>query len=373
MYDNRKNDMVDVMFELLRAGVFGCDPNISDDMEVDWDALMVTASDQGLLGWVWDGICKLPADQKPSRLQLINWGLSAQEIRSRYEKQCMAINDLVQMCDQSGMRMLLLKGKGLANLFPNPSARPSGDVDVYFFDDFEKANRLLGGEGCIEHHLHTSCDYKGAHIEIHNIFVYPNSRVKKRVGEYLLEEVKNAELTAEGFYIFQPLPNLVYLLMHGLNHISYELDSTIFPIKIIVDLAMFIKTYQSQLPSHKAYALMDVFGLEKSFELMVYMSEWLLNVDLSIYHKGLIDKRDLCKIKDMLMNRGLVSPIPKGLPIFKQSKSYWIRYRELKSIAKYVPKKPRCGLFRVTWKLQCSLIIRRLLHIPEGKPIRNSI
>ena len=76
------------MIALLRYGVLDEKPTIlQPSSQVDWDRMMDIASAQGILAWVWDGICKLPKEFRPPRQQAINWGLSAQEIWDRHNMQ----------------------------------------------------------------------------------------------------------------------------------------------------------------------------------------------------------------------------------------------------------------------------------------------
>ena len=79
------DEMETYMLALLRYGVLDVKPSAyQPSSQVDWDRMMDVASAQGLLAWVWDGICKLPKEFHPPRQQAINWGLSAQETWDRY-------------------------------------------------------------------------------------------------------------------------------------------------------------------------------------------------------------------------------------------------------------------------------------------------
>ncbi len=90
------------------------------DVEVDWDGLMDVSKSQGFIAWVWDGICRLPVEQQPPRQYRINWGMSAQEIWDRYEKQKKVLAEMVEICNHNNMRLLLMKGIGLSELYPKP-------------------------------------------------------------------------------------------------------------------------------------------------------------------------------------------------------------------------------------------------------------
>lgn len=95
-----------IMFEFVRAAVLGRNPMISPNEVIDWDKLMDISTKQGLIAWVWDGICKLPQEQQPPRQQRINWGLSAQEIWQRYVQQKEVLAEIIGICNQNHIRLL---------------------------------------------------------------------------------------------------------------------------------------------------------------------------------------------------------------------------------------------------------------------------
>lgn len=365
--------LTEVMLELVRAAVMDRDPIIPKNTVIDWDKLMDIAQEQGLIAWVYDGICKLPAEQQPPRIYRINWGMSAQDIWDRYELQKSVLQDLISICEQHQMRLMLLKGIGLSGLFPNPQSRPSGDIDIYLFDDFEKGNELFGAVMDHETELHTCFIYKGVEIENHKLFVYDNSEVKGLVGKYLLNHTSDTIKTDVGYYTFAPIPNFVYLLMHALNHVNYESEDTIFSLKHILDLGMFLHKNQSQLPPAEILWVVWKLHLEESFELIVYLSEWLLQIDLKKYHQYRINPKDLKKIDVLFNKHGLSVPLERYPTLIKQSCAIWKRYRTLKPISKYIPVKPKCGLFRITNHMQWSFFLRRLFNLPEKGSVKENL
>ena len=359
--------LTEVMLELVRAAVLDQDPVLPENTKVDWDKLMDISQEQGVIAWVYDGICKLPVEQQPPRIYRINWGMSAQEIWDRYKLQKSALNDIVSICDHNQIRIMLMKGIGLSGLFPKPESRPSGDIDVYLFDDFEKGNKLFSAKVDQETELHTSFIYKGVEIENHKIFVYHNTKVKGLVGDYLLRHTSDAIITSDGYYTFAPLPNLVYLLMHALNHVNYASEDTIFSLKHILDIGMFIQKNRNQLIPEEVLRTMRELLLDKSFELMVYLSEWLYRVELREYHQNLIERNDLQKIGVLFNKQGLSAPLEHYPSLIKQAHAIHRRYNTLKPIAKYIPKKPKCSLRQITWYLQKLYFVRRLFKLPDGE------
>ena len=98
------NSLVLIMLEFVRAAVLERSPHVPQNIRIDWDRLMDMAAEQGLIAWVWDGICKLPVEMQPPRQQRISWSLSAQEIWDSYGHQKSVLKEVVAVCEQNNMR-----------------------------------------------------------------------------------------------------------------------------------------------------------------------------------------------------------------------------------------------------------------------------
>lgn len=340
-----------ILLELLRSAVLDREPSLPKDVVVNWDEQMDVSSRHGVLAWVWDGICKLPIDQQPPRQQRINWALSAQEIWDRYHKQKSALSEMVDVCNKNDMRFLLLKGIGLSELYPKPESRPSGDIDFFLFGDYEKGNQLFSaGKEFHETDLHSEIHYHGIEIENHKTIVYPNSKVKRKVSEYLLANLDKAEQSSSGYYELSPLQNLPYLMMHSLNHVNYGNGASLLPIRHIVDLGMFLKNNKSVLPQSAVFQLMTRLGLSKSFQLIVHLAESILDIDLHEYKCDSFSKQTLNTVLQ-LSNNLMEDSVSSNCGYFEYTKALWTRYNRLKSIANLIPVKPGSSLFYCTFRM----------------------
>lgn len=348
-----------VLFELLRAGVLDCQPQLPQDISINWDALMDDVSNHNILAWVWDGICKLPLEQQPPRQQRINWGLSAQEIWDAYYRRKKVINEMVSICNDNDVRLMILKGIGLSEIYPKPQSRPSGDIDIYLFNKFEKGKELFGEEVLEGTVLHDKYHYKGILVENHKMFIYPNTPVKKLVGAHLLNSLDRVILSPNGYYTFAPMDNMAYLMMHAFNHIRFVSDDGLYSLKSIVDLVVFFNTYRNSFSPNEVIGLMHKLGLAKPFELVVYFTEWLLKVECAEFHQGLIPEDDLKVIKDLIMNNGLAMAIPHTDSCLVQSKKLWERYRIYRIIYRYLPRH-KTNIFATTLRKQFAILFQKL-------------
>lgn len=115
-----------MLISMGRESSFEKDP--SPEM---WAHLFKMAKQQALLGVLNAGVHRLPAAQLPPAQLLAEWDRLAGkivEIHSRHERQ---VAELEALFERKGLRGCVLKGTGLARLYPDPGRRQCGDIDVW--------------------------------------------------------------------------------------------------------------------------------------------------------------------------------------------------------------------------------------------------
>lgn len=336
--ENESKEMMGFVYELLRSAVMDRDPRFDIGTTPDWDAMMKYASKEGVLAWLWDGICKLPKEQQPNRFQRISWDLSARQIWNRYELQHKVLLDILSKCNANQIRLLLMKGETLSIYYPKPKSRPSGDIDIFLFEDFEKGNNLFVQGQHSETDKHTSFYYKGVNVENHKVVINPNTETKKRVSEYIANSLDKVIYNPEGYYELSPIENFIFVMIHAYSHVHFGINTSLLNLKNITDLAVILNAKDNHLPASELIHQMKELHIEKTFDLTVYLSEWLLAVDLSQYHVNVVEEKDVAIIKDYFLHDGFYCTIPISLPYFKQVVLYWKRYHKIGHVYRYMPK-----------------------------------
>ena len=100
--------------------------------EADWKELYVIAQKQCLLGILFDGIRKQPAEHVGMKKELLlQWMAESQML----EKANVRLNDAAILVSEwfrkKGFRTCILKGQGNALMYPNPYSRTPGDIDIW--------------------------------------------------------------------------------------------------------------------------------------------------------------------------------------------------------------------------------------------------
>lgn len=243
-------------FSLVRRGI-GNDGTVLSDT-VDWRAVEALAQQQGLSAIVLDGVEAfrndgLPASCLPEKKQLTRWiGQVLQGYEHRYELYRRVIAEMAGFYNSHGYRMMVLKGYACSMTWPKPEHRPLGDIDIWQFGDYKKADALLASKKGIivdrSHHHHTVFHWRGFVVENHYDFVNVHrlkSNVQlesefKKLGE---DDTHYVELSGERVYIPSPNLHALFLIKHAMSDFS----SCSVSIRQILDWAFHVKRYGKEI------------------------------------------------------------------------------------------------------------------------------
>lgn len=203
----------------------------------DWAAFYEFAKKQTLIGVVFDGIQKLPKDVAPHLVLLMHWLGMSQRIKQRNERMNEATVDIYNKVKAAGYSCCILKGQGNATMYPNPSARTPGDVDIWVDAGREEIRRLAyllvkmaNGNVDDECFNHIGINVNGISVELHSTpgfmanFVY-NRRLQKWLKRNVGLQCSNIEELPNGVgAVAVPTLsfNIVYQLYHLYHHYFYE-------------------------------------------------------------------------------------------------------------------------------------------------------
>lgn len=224
---------------------------LSDCTTEGWTQMFKMAARQGLLAIAWDAVEKLQAEHGSlcrglSRETKIRWALSIKHIEEVHLRQREALKELAGIFAESGMRVMVLKGLGLAEMYPRPEHRECGDLDIYLScipdnvggdktdnvgggssDSFKKGNELMRKMGiAVEYDgtKHSKFYYKGIPVENHKNFLnVTTTRVDKDLERELmrmLQEQKCGSLDLGGITVDVPPPDfqMIFLTRHAITH-----------------------------------------------------------------------------------------------------------------------------------------------------------
>ena len=245
-----------IFFDFLRFCI-GSAKEIPDSLkEADWKELYAIAKKQCLVGVLFDGIKKLPAEHVGMKKELLlQWMAESQML----EKANVRLNDAaIQVSEwfrKKGFRTCILKGQGNALMYPNPYSRTPGDIDIWVEGGDKRVISFVSSisphEKACYHHIEFP-SYKGVEVEVHYrpsflLCFWHNRKLQKYYERVKEEQFSHRMMLGEQGEI--AIPTVEFNLIFQLTHIYSHLMNEGIGLRQLVDyyyvLCDFYKVYQN--------------------------------------------------------------------------------------------------------------------------------
>ena len=250
-----------IFFDFLRFYI-GTAKEIPDSLkEVDWKELYAIAKKQCLVGILFDGIKKLPAEYVGMKKELLlQWMAESQML----EKANVRLNDAaIQVSEwfqKKGFRTCILKGQGNALLYPNPYSRTPGDIDIWVEGEDKRVISFVRSisphEKACYHHIEFP-SYKGVEVEVHYrpsflLCFWHNRKLQKYYERVKEEQFSHRVMLGEQGEIAIPMVefNLIFQLTHIFSHLMNEGIGLRQLVDYYYVLCDFYKVYQNFSKTH---------------------------------------------------------------------------------------------------------------------------
>lgn len=244
-----------IFFDFLRFSIGPKSEIPSSLKEADWKELYAIAKKQCLVGILFDGIKKLPAEHVGMEKELLlQWMAESQML----EKANVRLNDAaIQVSEwflKKGFRTCILKGQGNALMYPNPYSRTPGDIDIWVEGGDKRVISFVRSisphEKACYHHIEFP-SYKGVEVEVHYrpsflLCFWHNRKLQKYYERLTEEQFSHRVMLGEQGEI--AIPTVEFNLIFQLTHISSHLMNEGIGLRQLVDyyyvLCDFYKVYQ---------------------------------------------------------------------------------------------------------------------------------
>ena len=244
-----------IFLNFLRFCIGSADEIPSSLKEADWKELYAIAKKQCLVGILFDGIKKLPAEHVGMRKELLlQWMAESQML----EKANARLNDAaIQVSEwfrKKGFRTCILKGQGNALMYPNPYSRTPGDIDIWVEGGDKRVISFVRSisphEKACYHHIEFP-SYKGVEVEVHYrpsflLCFWHNRKLQKYYERVKEEQFSHRVMLGEQGEI--AIPTVEFNLIFQLTHIYAHLMNEGIGLRQLLDyyfvLCDFYKVYQ---------------------------------------------------------------------------------------------------------------------------------
>lgn len=221
-----------IFFEFLRFCIGTVQEVPSSLKGADWRVLYAMARKQCLVGVLFDGIKRLPADVGMDKGLLFQWMAQNQTLRKANARLDKAAVEVAEWFGRKGFRTCVLKGQGNALLYPPGMERTPGDIDLWVDGGDRKVvsfvRSLSPDEKVCYHHIGFP-EYNGVEVEVHFrpsfLFCFRHNRCLQGYYERVMDEqfAHKVKLGEQGEVAVPKAEfNLIFQLTHIFTHLMNE-------------------------------------------------------------------------------------------------------------------------------------------------------
>lgn len=277
-------EVISLFFKLIRCGI-GKESMLPLAPTVgQWEQLYDLACRHTLQGIAFAGIERLPKEQRPPSSLILKWYQTVLVIKNTNKEMTAKASKVIAQFRKDGFRSLVLKGQGIAQYYPQPHLRVSGDIDLWIEGGCDRVisyvSRIIPRCSPVYHHVDFPV-LPDTGIELHYrpTWMY-NPFHKSRLQRYFLgrgkHEFVNAVETAEGT-LYAPTVqfNLVYIPIHIYRHLFDE------GIGMRQILDYYYVLHQEVTPDEKRHSLkmLESIGLSRFMRALMYVLQQMFALD----------------------------------------------------------------------------------------------
>lgn len=305
----------DNLLTLLRNAIFGESSVLS--APVEWQLLMQQARIHGVEPLVYDAALRLPADQAPDKALAMQMKQVCLYQMQQQQIWLPRIRKAVEALRKADVEPVLLKGFGLADLYPKPYLRSWGDADIWVGVGNYHAGCKAVREAFPEaiHHdeeyeqlKHYSVVFPdGNPIELHRVSMdFPTPKEEQywqtlEVPAMTPNEGEDARMCVDGLVRTPSEPfNLLFVFLHAWEHFC----GTGMPLKQVLDIALLVQRDYLPLPDadkqrYDKYLRTSLryFRLPEAWQLVAYVVKYVTGIAMPLaLSKAVVERSGLCSL-----------------------------------------------------------------------------
>ena len=225
----QKEEVISLFQELILISLGKRDRFSRRLTDADWASLYTEAQRQALVGVLLTGVEKVVAIGEDKPKFLMQWIVKVMALEKRNQLLNLRCKEIIEIFNALGLRSCVLKGQGVALLYPNPLRRQCGDIDLWVEGKRDEIHKTLKakwkvGETVI-HHADVEI-FKDTPTEIHFIPSFTYSPFLYRRYKSFFKKWGNAQFANYHKDVDFSYPtnvfNAVYSLMHIFHHVLHE-------------------------------------------------------------------------------------------------------------------------------------------------------
>ena len=221
--------MEEKLFEILRGELWGTKLSFSELSHEEYTELIEMANKQTVTGLVGD--CLIKNSVKLEREDALGLYAKMKAIEKANARVNENLVSFVNFMERKGVNYIIVKGQVVGSLYPNPNARMSGDVDLYFVgDNYTKIKSLveqrLGKQlSKLSDGKHVEFEVNGVIFELHNKLSQLATKKHqdywdKMIDNAILEKTDTVNILGKDIHTLSATYNALYIFVHLFFHMT---------------------------------------------------------------------------------------------------------------------------------------------------------
>ena len=277
--------MTEKFFELIQIAVgtrggFSKVPNAKE-----WVAMLDMADKQSLTGALLLGMEKLTNVQRPAQELLLEWIGIQQIVVSTNKVQDGKSKELYEWFKEKGCDSCIIKGQGVARLYPQPELRQAGDIDIWVDADREDViGKMLSESIDVSVIDYVNCHaafFDDVEVEVHFRPTYFFNPFANRRLQKWIQENKSTQMASFDDAVGFSYPTISFNLVFSLIHIYRHVFSEGIGLRQLMDY-YYILSHSTEDERKEAYDTLCSFGLKRFVATVMYVMRRVFNIDTSL-------------------------------------------------------------------------------------------
>ena len=226
---NREGWGGSLLFEILRSELWGTSLSFSQLSHNEFEELMEMAGEQTVTGLVGD--CLIKNGVKLEREDALGLYAKMKAIEKANARVNENLVSFVNFMERKEIDYIIVKGQVVGSLYPNPNARMSGDVDLYFVgDNYTKIKGLveqrLGKQlSKLSDGKHVEFEVNGVIFELHNKLSRLATRKHQEywdqmIDNAILKGTDTVNINGKDIKTLSATYNALYIFVHLFYHMT---------------------------------------------------------------------------------------------------------------------------------------------------------
>lgn len=260
-----------IFYSLLRSGLWQrpLEIDFTDVTVKDWEQILQFSIKQTVEAIVFDALKYVPLNYQPPQKLFQYWEYLSQSVVKNNHKHRLLLNYITTRLQADiDLIPVLVKGLAIAEYYPTPELRVSGDIDLFYIneDDYDKANRQISSwgihveEGDLKESL---CHINGIPVENHSELIkfhhilFAHNLEKKFHNIIKKDEgIISKNICGADCKVLSPELTIVHLVSHIHKHLLNEGIG----LRQLSDIAIFLHANNKIINPEKLISLLRTFG-----------------------------------------------------------------------------------------------------------------